>query len=267
MNDSEDKNIKYISLQEASKHCDYSPEYLRLLARQGKIFSKHIGRNWMTTKEAIEEYIAKQSLTIVIPKSMLAAQGRDRDKEGGQQIKLTSVNGNQNDNDNSVEDEKQATLKKENGKISSIAKEYLNTQKELSSQMQSLNSALGRLNSSQSQLADVNKPPPVLSERTEKILEKIYENLDKLSQFQAKQAQFQEQKKDIAPIVEIKTENVVPEEIKTALVSISENLKQLSQIQDVQLQQIKLQQEASESKLAEIPNLLGVEKIKNSIEK
>lgn len=67
----ENKEKKYISLVEASRLCPYSPEYLRLLARQKKIDSKRIGRNWFTTAEAIQNYVAKQSLTIVIPKSAL----------------------------------------------------------------------------------------------------------------------------------------------------------------------------------------------------
>ncbi len=47
----------FIDLKEATKHCDYSQEYLSLLARKGKIAAVKINRNWMTTKEAIEEYI------------------------------------------------------------------------------------------------------------------------------------------------------------------------------------------------------------------
>lgn len=47
----------YISLKEATKYCDYSLEYLSLLARQGKIPAVKFNRNWMTTKEAIESYL------------------------------------------------------------------------------------------------------------------------------------------------------------------------------------------------------------------
>lgn len=46
----------YISLKEATKYCDYSIEYLSLLARTGKIPAVKIQRNWLTTIEAIEEY-------------------------------------------------------------------------------------------------------------------------------------------------------------------------------------------------------------------
>lgn len=46
----------YISLKEAIKHCDYSQDYLKLRARQGKLKAVKIGRNWVTTKEWVEEY-------------------------------------------------------------------------------------------------------------------------------------------------------------------------------------------------------------------
>jgi len=46
----------YISLKEASKHSKHSQEYLSLLARQGKLDAMKDGRNWKTTKEAVEKY-------------------------------------------------------------------------------------------------------------------------------------------------------------------------------------------------------------------
>ncbi len=53
------KNNKanYISLQEATKYCDYSQEYLSLRARQGKLKAVKIGRNWLTKKEWLKEYL------------------------------------------------------------------------------------------------------------------------------------------------------------------------------------------------------------------
>jgi hypothetical protein len=51
------KNLKYISLQEAIKYCNYSQEYLSLRARQGKLKSRKLGRNWVTTKEWLKEYL------------------------------------------------------------------------------------------------------------------------------------------------------------------------------------------------------------------
>jgi len=56
-----DKKDKYgyISLQEASKLCNYGIEYLSFLARTGKLQAVKIRRNWMTTREAILEYAEK----------------------------------------------------------------------------------------------------------------------------------------------------------------------------------------------------------------
>ncbi|MCW5201401.1 Fic family protein [Desulfobulbus sp. US4] len=48
----------FITLKEAARYCDYSPEYLSLLARKGRLAAvKMNNKDWMTTKEAIEEYI------------------------------------------------------------------------------------------------------------------------------------------------------------------------------------------------------------------
>lgn len=56
------KNYKkgnYISLQEAAKYCSYSQEYLSLRARQGKLKATKIGRNWVTKKEWVKDYLSK----------------------------------------------------------------------------------------------------------------------------------------------------------------------------------------------------------------
>jgi Fic family protein len=58
-NDIEDK-YGYISLQEAAKLCDYGIEYLSFLARTGKLKAIKIQRNWMTTKEALSDYIERK---------------------------------------------------------------------------------------------------------------------------------------------------------------------------------------------------------------
>lgn len=49
----------YISLQEATKMCSYSQEYLSLRARQGKLKALKFCRNWVTTKEWLEEYLVR----------------------------------------------------------------------------------------------------------------------------------------------------------------------------------------------------------------
>ena len=56
----QDEEKMFISLKEATKYCEYSQEYLSLLARKGILAAVKINRNWMTTKEAIEEYVKVQ---------------------------------------------------------------------------------------------------------------------------------------------------------------------------------------------------------------
>ena len=50
---------EYISLQEAARLCSYSQEYLSLRARQGKLKALKLGRNWVCTKEWLQEYISQ----------------------------------------------------------------------------------------------------------------------------------------------------------------------------------------------------------------
>ncbi len=57
--DSENGNGDYIPLSEATKYCDYSQAYLNLRVRQGKLKAVKFGRNWMTKKEWVEDYVAK----------------------------------------------------------------------------------------------------------------------------------------------------------------------------------------------------------------
>ena len=47
----------YISLQDAAIICSYSQEYLSLRARQGKLKAVKFGRNWVTTKDWLQEYL------------------------------------------------------------------------------------------------------------------------------------------------------------------------------------------------------------------
>ena len=47
----------YIFLSEATQYCEYSIEYLSLIAKRGKLAAGKLNRNWMTTREAIENYI------------------------------------------------------------------------------------------------------------------------------------------------------------------------------------------------------------------
>ncbi|MFH0791846.1 MAG: hypothetical protein V1905_01375, partial [bacterium] len=58
MLEEENINSKYISLIEASKDTPYGQEYLSLRARQGKLKAVKFGRNWVTTKEWVSEYLS-----------------------------------------------------------------------------------------------------------------------------------------------------------------------------------------------------------------
>ena len=46
-------------MQEATKYCHYSQEYLSLRARSGKLKSLKFGRNWVTKKDWLKEYIGQ----------------------------------------------------------------------------------------------------------------------------------------------------------------------------------------------------------------
>ena len=48
-----------ISLQQAAKLSGLTPGHLRLLIRQGDIWGTKIGRNWVTTEQAVREYQAR----------------------------------------------------------------------------------------------------------------------------------------------------------------------------------------------------------------
>ena len=76
MADNIPKNSEWISIQEASELCLYSQEYLSLRARTGKLYAKKIGRNWYTTKKALRDYLAKQTVpafakNLLIPTGLL----------------------------------------------------------------------------------------------------------------------------------------------------------------------------------------------------
>ena len=50
---------KFISLAAAAKMTNYSQDYISLLCRQGKLKAEKLGRNWVTTKEWVYEYVDK----------------------------------------------------------------------------------------------------------------------------------------------------------------------------------------------------------------
>ncbi|MCG2692697.1 Fic family protein [Candidatus Parcubacteria bacterium] len=51
------KQEKFVSLAEISKTAPFSAKYLNLLARQGRLEAYKEGRNWLTSKEAVERYL------------------------------------------------------------------------------------------------------------------------------------------------------------------------------------------------------------------
>ncbi len=56
--DKQDIAENYITLQESTQYCQYSQEYLSLRARSGKLKAVKFGRNWMTKKEWLDEYLS-----------------------------------------------------------------------------------------------------------------------------------------------------------------------------------------------------------------
>ena len=56
----EDAAKRLISLAEAAKLSGLSQGHLRLLVSRGVIWGTKIGRNWITTDEAVREYLARE---------------------------------------------------------------------------------------------------------------------------------------------------------------------------------------------------------------
>jgi hypothetical protein len=48
-----------ISLERAAEQCGLSHSHLRLLVRRGEVWGTKIGRNWVTTAQAVREYLAR----------------------------------------------------------------------------------------------------------------------------------------------------------------------------------------------------------------
>jgi Fic family protein len=54
------KREKYLKLADIATQTPYSAKYLNLLARQGKLEAHKEGRDWVTTKEAVDRYMEKR---------------------------------------------------------------------------------------------------------------------------------------------------------------------------------------------------------------
>jgi hypothetical protein len=55
----EPKLGELISLADAAELSGLSPRHLRLLVERGEMWGKKIGRNWVTTAQAVREYLAR----------------------------------------------------------------------------------------------------------------------------------------------------------------------------------------------------------------
>ncbi|KKQ38206.1 MAG: Filamentation induced by cAMP protein Fic [Candidatus Roizmanbacteria bacterium GW2011_GWA2_37_7] len=55
------KQEKFVTLTEISNTTPFSAKYLNLLARQGKLEAHKEGRNWLTSKEAVERYLKNRT--------------------------------------------------------------------------------------------------------------------------------------------------------------------------------------------------------------
>ncbi len=49
-----------ISLSKAAKLTGLSASHLRLLVRRGEVWGKKLGRNWLTTEQAVRNYLAHE---------------------------------------------------------------------------------------------------------------------------------------------------------------------------------------------------------------
>jgi excisionase family DNA binding protein len=55
------KQEKFLTLTEISKRTPFSAKYLNLLVRQGKLEAFKEGRNWLSSKEAVDRYLKNRS--------------------------------------------------------------------------------------------------------------------------------------------------------------------------------------------------------------
>ncbi len=55
------KQEKFVTLRDVAKRTPFSAKYLNLLARQGKLEAYKEGRNWLTSREAVERYITNRT--------------------------------------------------------------------------------------------------------------------------------------------------------------------------------------------------------------
>lgn len=75
---------QFISLAAAAKMTNYSQDYISLLCRQGKLKAEKLGRNWVTTKEWVDEYVDKTEGkgASVVPVKIKEADKKENAGEG-----------------------------------------------------------------------------------------------------------------------------------------------------------------------------------------
>lgn len=56
------ENERLISLTEAAALCGLSSAQLRLLARRGRLRAVRVGKSWVTTPQAVADYMANTEL-------------------------------------------------------------------------------------------------------------------------------------------------------------------------------------------------------------
>ena len=54
------RSDELVSLSEAARLSGLSPSYLRRLVTQGEIWGMKIGRNWVTTAQAVNQFLARE---------------------------------------------------------------------------------------------------------------------------------------------------------------------------------------------------------------
>ena len=58
-------DIQYISLKKASEISGYHPDYLSFLIRKERILGRKVGRDWLTTEEAIKSYLLTRKFSSI----------------------------------------------------------------------------------------------------------------------------------------------------------------------------------------------------------
>lgn len=59
LGDSQPDRQKFVTLAEAAIDAPYSQEYLSMLARRGLLPAKKFGKTWLTTKQAVQDYVRR----------------------------------------------------------------------------------------------------------------------------------------------------------------------------------------------------------------